>query len=43
LRHVRFGHSDKHTAAHSDKLSAFVRTARRFLAPSATCLMVRLA
>ena len=39
----RFRHSDKHAAAHSDKLSAFVRIVRRFFAPASTCFIVRLA
>ena len=44
LRPLRFGHSDKRAAAHSDNSSAVCsRVARRFFAPASTCFMVRLA
>jgi hypothetical protein len=43
LAHIRFGHSDKHAVAHSDKCPPSVRTARRFFAPASTCFIVRLA
>src|SRR5215831_7927925 len=36
-------HSDNGVAALSDRFSPFVRAARRFRAPSATCFIVRLA